>query len=189
MIPIIELVPAAAGLSLLILLLICTATDLTWHRIPNTVLLPALVVAVMLQTSSDGLNGFLTAIAGTIAGLVFLMPHYVMGGMGAGDVKLLAVVGAFLGPWGVLIAGAATLVAGAVLGIAYIVLRSLTPMMSYQIWKLTQLQFVSHWHATAPIPAATSIRGNRFAYAPAIAAGTIFSMWQQGLLTKLISVI
>ena len=184
-----ELIPVSVALSLLIVLLICTATDLSWHRIPNTVLLPALMVAIVLQTSSGGLNGLLSAVAGAIVGLVFLMPHYAMGGMGAGDVKLLGVVGAFLGPWSALVAGAATLVAGAILGIAYILWRSLGPMMSYQVWKVTQLQFVSEWQATAPISKATSIRGSRFAYAPAIAAGAIFAMWQQGLLAKLVVVI
>ena len=91
-----ELIPLAVGFSLLTVLLVSSVTDLAWHRIPNTILLPALVLALILQASGDGLDGLLSAATGLIVGLVFLMPLHAMGGMGAGDVKLLAGVGAWV---------------------------------------------------------------------------------------------
>ena len=112
-----ELVPLAVGFSLLAVLIISSVTDLAWHRIPNVLLLSALVLALILQASGNGLDGMLSAAAGLLVGLAFLMPLHVMGGMGAGDVKLLGVVGAFLGPWGAFVAGVAALIVGAILGI------------------------------------------------------------------------
>ncbi len=185
MLPIGELIPLAVGFSLLTVLLVSSVTDLAWHRIPNALLLPALVLALILQASGDGLDGLLSAATGLIVGLVFLMPLHAMGGMGAGDVKLLGVVGAFLGPWGALVAGVAALISGAVLGIAYIAWRSFRPILAYQAWKLTQWRYAGNPRAPAPLCLVTPIRGSGFAYAPAIAAGAVFEMWQQGLLSQL----
>jgi len=180
-----ELIPVSIGLSLITVLVISSVTDLAWHRIPNTLLLSALVVALALQGSGDGVNGIFWATAGLVAGLVFLMPLYAMGGMGAGDVKLLGVVGAFLGPWGAFVAGVATLIVGAALGIVYIAWRNIQPILAYQAWKLMQSNYACNMQTPAPSLVATPIRGSGFAYAPAIAAGAVFVMWQQGLFTQL----
>ncbi len=182
MLPVDELIPLSVGFSLLAVLLVSSVTDIAWHRIPNTLLLPAFVLALALQASGGGLDGILSAIAGLLAGLAFLMPLHAMGGMGAGDVKLLGVVGAFLGPWGAFVAGIAALIAGAILGIAYIAWRSIRPILAYQAWKLTQSYYGGDLRAPAPLCLVTPIRGSGFAYAPAIAAGAVFAMWQQGLL-------
>ncbi len=181
MYPVGELIPLAVGSSLLAVLMISSVTDLAWHRIPNTLLLSALVLALILQASGDGLDGMLAAAGGLLVGLAFLMPLHVMGGMGAGDVKLLGVVGAFLGPWGALVAGAAALISGAILGIAYIAWRSIRPVLAYQAWKLMQSHYGGNTRVPAPMCLVTPIRGSGFAYAPAIAAGAVFAMWQQGL--------
>jgi prepilin peptidase CpaA len=183
MLPVGELIPLSVGFSLLAVLIISSVTDLAWHRIPNILLLSALVLALILQASGDGLDGMRSAAAGLLVGLAFLMPLYAMGGMGAGDVKLLGVVGAFLGPWGALVAGVAALIAGAILGVAYIAWRSIQPALAYQVWRLTQSN--NAWNARTPAPSYVDspIRGSGFAYAPAIAAGAVFAMWQQGLLS------
>ena len=56
-----------------------------------------------------------------------LMPLYIMGAMGAGDVKLLGVAGAFVGPFGALIAGLATYIVGAIYGVLWILWHRLRP--------------------------------------------------------------
>ncbi len=183
MFPVVEWMPVTVGCSLLAVLLISTVTDIAWHRIPNTLLLPALILAVALQATGSGLDGVLTGAAGLVVGLAFLMPLYAMGGMGAGDVKLLGVVGAFLGPWGVFVAGIATLIAGAVLGMGFIAWRSIRPVLAYQAWKLAQSYYACDTRAPAPLILVAPIRGSGFAYAPAIAAGAVFVMWQQGWFT------
>jgi prepilin peptidase CpaA len=86
----------------LILILILSAVyDLRTHRIPNYLTISAMVLGAMYHTSLTGLNGFLFSFAGLFAGFGFLFIFYLMGGMGAGDVKLLGAVGSFLGAKGV----------------------------------------------------------------------------------------
>jgi prepilin peptidase CpaA len=185
MFPASEVIPVCVGFSLLALLLISSVTDLAWHRIPNLLLLSALLVALMLRISDEGFIGILSAVSGLVVGLLFLLPLYAMGSMGAGDVKLLGVVGVFLGPWGAFVAGVATLIAGALLGLAYIAWRSIEPFLAHQSWRLMQFLYAENQLNPAPSYVVTPIRGSKFAYAPAIAGGAIFSMWQQGLLTQL----
>ena len=59
--------------------------------------------------------------AGAAVGLMTLLPLYAIGGMGAGDVKLMAGVGAWIGPWLTLWAFVATTLAGGVMAAAMIV--------------------------------------------------------------------
>ena len=71
-----------------------------------------------MQTAAAFPEGFLWSLGGAAAGLLILLPVYAIGGVGAGDVKLLAAAGSFLGPAGTLIAAVATLGAGGVLALA-----------------------------------------------------------------------
>ena len=114
---------------LFVVLVVAVATDLTNHRIPNLLLWPALSLALMLHIMSGGIAGLTTAAGGLTLGLAMLLPVYALGGMGAGDVKLLGVVGSFLGPWGAVVAGMATMMAGAILGITVIVWQCVRPVL------------------------------------------------------------
>lgn len=185
MLPASEVIPFCVGFSLFAVLLISAVTDLAWHRIPNLLLLSALLVALMLRISDEGLVSILSGVAGLIVGLAFLMPLYALGSMGAGDVKLLGVVGFFLGPWGAFVAGVATLIAGAILGVVYIAWRSIEPVLAIASWRLAQFVYAENHSTVAPSGLVAPIRGSRFAYAPAIAGGATFAMWQQGLLAHL----
>lgn len=77
---------------------IAAYTDWREHRIYNKLLGPAFLFALILQASSGGLIGIKMSLIGAILGLSLLLLPYFLGGMGAGDVKLLAVIGAFGGP-------------------------------------------------------------------------------------------
>ena len=59
----------------------------------------------------------LWSLAGTGVGLLSLLPLYAIGGMGAGDVKLMAGVGAWLGPWLTLWSFVSTALVGGLLGV------------------------------------------------------------------------
>ena len=63
----------------------------------------------------------LTSLAGAGVGLLTLLPLYSIGGMGAGDVKLMAGVGAWIGPWLTLWAFVSSALAGAVIAAGMIV--------------------------------------------------------------------
>ena len=97
--------------------------------------------------------------------------------MGAGDVKLLGVIGSFLGPWGAVVAGLATLMAGAVLGIAFMLWQRFL-----QVPATHNVQFSGPQNLTTPTPPVfqptqTGSQRSYIPYAPAIAAGTLVALW------------
>lgn len=82
---------------LIILLIVSVYFDLRFRKIPNCLILAGVVAGVLLNTLTNGLNGFLGSIYGLILGIVLLVLPFALGGIGAGDVKLLGVVGAVNG--------------------------------------------------------------------------------------------
>ena len=80
-----------------LILLIAAAWDIRFKRIPNWLTYPSMIVALSYHFISGGVEGFLFSLGGAVAGMAILIIPYLMRGMGAGDVKLVGVVGAFLG--------------------------------------------------------------------------------------------
>lgn len=82
---------------------IAVFTDWREHRIYNKLLFPAFLLALLLQTVQGGIFGLVNSLFGAAVGFALLLIPYFLGGMGAGDVKLLTVIGAFGGAQFVLI--------------------------------------------------------------------------------------
>jgi prepilin peptidase CpaA len=78
-------------------LLICIV-DTLFCKIPNSANLLLLLAGMSLHVYSTGASGLLFSTLGLLTGLALLLIPYLMGGMGAGDVKALAALGALLGP-------------------------------------------------------------------------------------------
>ena len=78
-------------------LVLAAITDLRSQRIPNWLSLPLAAVGLVVHSFAVGGEGIAFAAAGLAAGFALLIPFYALGGMGAGDVKLLAAVGAWVG--------------------------------------------------------------------------------------------
>jgi prepilin peptidase CpaA len=73
--------------------------DIATRRIPNILTVPAIVFGLALHAGMGGWRQSATAaVAGLVCGLIFLVFH-VAGGMGGGDVKLMAAVGCCSGLW------------------------------------------------------------------------------------------
>ena len=126
-------------------LLIATLSDLMTHRIPNNLLIPALAFALLASSVAGGITGLALSLAGMGVGLAMLLPVYALGAMGAGDVKLLAVAGAFLGPHGALMAGLFTFIAGAVLGLFWIAHRLLRPSVIHGLSRFAETYLGRSW--------------------------------------------
>jgi prepilin peptidase CpaA len=115
---------ALSVLSILAVLLASAAwSDFKHHRIPNSIVFSGVVAGVLLNSLlapglgfaskyAPGAGGFAFALGGLGLGLACLLPFYLLRAMGAGDVKLMAMVGAFLGPADLLGAVVFTFLAG-----------------------------------------------------------------------------
>ena len=89
---------------LLLSLAFATAFDLCQRRIPNALTLPAMACGLIYWSYLNGVDGFMHSTGGMFLGICFFILFYLMGMMGAGDVKLMGAVGSILGPQGVVIA-------------------------------------------------------------------------------------
>lgn len=83
---------------LILLISACLYTDISKNRIYNIVLLPFVLASLITSLHSGGVSQLLWSAKGLLLGLALLFIPFALGGMGAGDVKLLGVVGALKGP-------------------------------------------------------------------------------------------
>jgi len=139
-----------------IALAVATFTDLRSRRIPNWLTLPLLVAGLAAGGVVDGLPGLARSAAGAGLAVVLLVAFCFLRGMGWGDLKLCAAVGAWVGPGQLAFALVATGIAGGLMAMAAL----LRPGVAGR--KATRL--------TLDDPAAVKLP-----YAPAIAIGTLFS--------------
>ena len=159
-------------------------SDVHDHRIPNWLVIAVLFTGLVAQVAVNGPMGILLALGGLATGLAFFLPFYIRGGMGAGDVKLMAAAGSMLGPLGALMACALALIAGLVLVIAAVQLRNF--VMQYRMSRATQNQSVPDF---GPDFLVEKDGATRIPYAPAIAAGSGVALWYLGYLSTLGSLV
>lgn len=109
----------------LLIALVLTAAlfDLISSRIPNWLIVAGLIISLAYQTVSGYGTGFSTWAAGLGVGFALFLPMYMLRAMGAGDVKLMAMVGAFIGAQSVLTATLYTLLAGGLLSLVFMLGR------------------------------------------------------------------
>lgn len=102
---------------LVILIVVCVFTDLTERKIYNKVLFPAVIAAFAYHIYTTGMSGGIFSIKGLLIGMSLLLLPYSMGGIGAGDVKLLGVIGAFKGSAFIFVAFLAGAIAGGIMAV------------------------------------------------------------------------
>ncbi len=118
------MVAALADLVLFIVILACLITDLRERKIYNKVLFPAVAAGIILNTAHLGLPGMRTSIAGLITGILLFLVPFALGGLGAGDVKLLGAVGALKGPLFAVYTALGTALIGGVLALLVLLWQS-----------------------------------------------------------------
>ncbi len=74
-------------------------TDVRTRRIPNLLNLLCALSGLGYQLGARGLGGLGDGLLGLVLGFVLMIGFYLFAGMGAGDVKALAALGTWLGPW------------------------------------------------------------------------------------------
>jgi prepilin peptidase CpaA len=96
---------------------IACVTDLRTRRIPNVLTFGAALAGLIYQFASGGMDGISHAALGWLVGAVIFILPFALGGLGGGDVKLLAALGAWLGPGDILWLALYTGVAGGVMAL------------------------------------------------------------------------
>ncbi|MCA9179240.1 MAG: prepilin peptidase [Planctomycetales bacterium] len=77
-------------------LIVAAVIDGLQLKVPNWITFPLVLSGWAFSVWAFGLPGLGWSLVGTVVGLALLLPLYAIGGMGAGDVKLLAGVGAWM---------------------------------------------------------------------------------------------
>ena len=162
---------------------IATYTDLRTRRIPNWLTLPAILFGFALGFATDGGPGVLASL-GTVAlcGGVFLV-LFLLGGMGAGDVKMMSAVAA-IASWPMSVyALMYTALAGGLLAFGVLIFRgrlgnTLGRMFSLKTYRDAKAAADAEDAAPADAPQPAEADPDRVyvPYGPAIAAGTILAM-------------
>ena len=99
--------------------------------------LPLVVGGWVYSIACFGLEGLAWSVCGTLVGLALLLPAYAIGGMGSGDVKLLAGVGAWVWATNTFYAFCVSAILGGVIAIAMVLWRRDWYHHWYQFWALT----------------------------------------------------
>ncbi len=173
---IIEIIPI---LFLIIVLIIAAIYDYRFNRIPNWLTFPTMIGAVTYHTVIKGFEGLIFGLEGIGIGVAALIVFYLIGWMGAGDIKLLGAVGGFLGPKGVFIAFLFTAIVG---GIYALLLLTITGYFKETVnrYKTILLTFlITKRFFNIPFPKRKT--NHRLCYGVAIALGTSISICLRGI--------
>jgi prepilin peptidase CpaA len=162
---------------LILVLIISVVTDLKSRKIYNKVIFPGLAAAFTIHFLIGGWAGLGEAAIGCFIGLGVLLIPYLLGGMGAGDVKLLALVGALKGTFFVLTASFYMALVGAVIALAVLLCRKGT------VARLRQIVFslyVLSYGVKIPLFVDKSSFSAVYPYGVAIAGGVILCLGYEG---------
>src|SRR4029453_2922304 len=151
-------------------------TDVRSRRIPNVLTFGAAAAAIVFHAITGQLAGLLQSVEGWLVGAAIFFVPFALGGLGAGDVKLLAALGAWVGPLDAMWISLYTGVAGGVLALV-VAASTGSPRQAFSnVWVL-----LSHWSVAGIRPlheiSLEGSKGPRLAYAIPIFAGTLVNVW------------
>jgi prepilin peptidase CpaA len=153
--------------------------DLRTYRIPNYLTIGTTLAGLVYQAAFHGMSGVGSGCMGLALGFFLLFPVYLLGGMGAGDVKALAALGTWLGPSLTLMLFCYMAVAGGLMGLGVLLYRGL-------LWAKLRLywSYVVSWILVRPTGltpgAAPKADVKGIPYGVAIAVGMVALFWRGG---------
>ncbi|RKQ33260.1 A24 family peptidase [Oceanobacillus halophilus] len=163
---------------LLTVLIISVITDLKSRKIYNNVIFPSLLLAFVLNGIFDGWSGLLSSFLGFLAGLGVLLIPYLMGGMGAGDVKLLALVGAIKGASFVFMASIYMALIGGLIGLIILLFRKgFFQRIKSIIFSLSSIRY----GIKVPMGLDKEVLHTTYPYGVAIAGGAVLTFMFNGV--------
>lgn len=160
---------------LLAVVVVAAWTDVRDGKVYNWLTYPAALAGLCLNAAlrPPGL-GLSQAALGLLVGFVPLFLAYAAGGLGGGDVKLTAAVGAFLGPWAMLYALLYSFLAGALCCLLLIVAREGLAGLGARVLRLRTVE------------GGEGRPGLRFPFAVAVLVGVVWVLVEQHLGSSLL---
>jgi len=153
-------------------------SDVRSHRVPNLLTFPALLGALLVSPWLGATSGPAEAATGAALGFALLVGPYTIGGMGAGDVKALMALGAWLGPQAILGAAAWALLAAGGFGLILLALRGELVAFASR-WGRNLFGTLSLRRLTYEPPPAGSAAAHGIPFAVALAIG-LAAQWLGG---------
>ncbi|HWG21485.1 MAG TPA: A24 family peptidase [Terracidiphilus sp.] len=157
-------------------LAVATWTDLRSRRIPNWLVLPFLAAGVGVSAWLHGWHGVAQSLEGLGLGALVFGVLFALGGMGMGDVKLCAAIGAWVGPAQLVLALVITGLAGGVMALVWALCGGFLGEMLKGSGDLL-LGWRQRGTLAHPELVLTNPRARKMPYVPAIAIGTLISFF------------
>lgn len=164
-------------------LIVAAVIDGKKLKVPNYITFPMIVSGWVFNTAVLGWEGLGMSLLGTVVGLGLLLPAYAIGGMGAGDVKLLAGVGAWVGGSVTFYAFCVSAIVGGVIAVCMVVCqRGWSKHKNQFLMILNEIATVGNPSELATIAAERKSSMMLLPYGIPIAIGTILYFFWAGML-------
>lgn len=159
--------------TIIIIILAVTAgfTDYRYRKVYNWLTFPIMIIGLLLNSSALGWSGLLSSLLGLLAGGLVFYPIYHIGGMGAGDIKLMAAGGAVMGWWFAVNAALYTALAGGLMVVVVLLING-------RFWSTVKRIGTMIKNVRLNVSVDLSHHDQEaFPYALAIATGMLAALW------------
>lgn len=164
------------SIAVVLIALAACVCDVRTRRLPNALTFGAAGAAILFWFVQVGTAGLFSSAAGWLAAVAMFFPFFVLRGMGAGDVKLLGALGAWLGLANTPYLACFTALAGGVMALVVMAARGYLGEGLRNLWLL-----VTFWRVVGVRPfdqlTLAGSRGPKLAYAVPIAVGALTTLW------------
>ncbi len=166
-----------------VVLIVAAVIDGKALKVPNWITFPFIISGWVYSTAFYGWEGLGWSMVGTLIGLGLLLPSYAIGGMGAGDVKLLAGVGAWVYGTHTFYAFCWSAIIGAIMAVVMVLARKAWTKHSNQFWMIfNEIMTIRNPETLAEIAAKRKPSMLLLPYGIPICIGTILYFAWNGLL-------
>ncbi len=164
-------------------LIVAAVIDGLQLKVPNWITYPMILSGWVYSGATAGWEGLGWSLVGTIVGLALLLPAYAIGGMGAGDVKLLAGVGAWIWGTDTFYAFCVSAVLGGVIAVGMVMYRKAWAKHHDQFWAIyNEITTIRDPEVLSEIAAKRKSSMFLLPYGIPIAIGTIMYFAWMGML-------
>jgi prepilin peptidase CpaA len=164
-------------LAVLVVAAVAAVFDVRARRIPNVLTFGSAGIALVFAAATEGTTSLGLSIGGWLVGATLFFPFFALGGMGAGDVKLLAALGAWFGAADAIWLAIFTAMAGGVAGGLVALRHGYLRQALANVWLM-----LTHWRVFGfkELPGLTLVDGQapRVAYAIPILIGAVATLWR-----------